>query len=195
MLQDFIAAEGGNGQITISDQEATITAQARTDWFFHPDGFSRQANVPSLVLETTAPEVSLAAKVSVGFAGIYDAGALFVETGPDHWAKLAFELSPQGFPTIVSVVTKGTSDDCDGPRHPADAVWLRLHVRGGIVAFHFSEDGQFWRFNRTFSLPRSPGAAIRLGLSAQAPTREGCTARFTEVKLRHTPLIDFRDGS
>ncbi len=45
MLQDFIATEGGNGQITISDQEATITAQARTDWFFHPDGFSRQANV------------------------------------------------------------------------------------------------------------------------------------------------------
>lgn len=156
MLQEFIAAENGNGKITISDQEATIATQARTDWFFHPDGSSRQANVPSLVLETTAPEVSLAAKVSVGFAGTYDAGALFVDTGPDHWAKLAFELSPQGFPTIVSVVTKGTSDDCDGPRHPADAVWLRLHVRGGIVAFHFSEDGHFWRFNRTFLLPPQP---------------------------------------
>ena len=46
MLQDFIAAEGGNGEITISDQEATITAKARTDWFFHPEGSSRQANVP-----------------------------------------------------------------------------------------------------------------------------------------------------
>jgi regulation of enolase protein 1 (concanavalin A-like superfamily) len=98
MLQNFIATEGGNGQITISDQEATITARARTDWFFRPDGSSRQANVPSLVLKTMAPEVSLAAKVSVGFAGTYDAGALFVDTGPDHWAKLAFELSPQGFP-------------------------------------------------------------------------------------------------
>lgn len=101
-------------------------------------------------------------------------GALFVDTGPDHWAKRAFELSPQGFRTIVCFVTKGTSDDCDGPRLPADEVRLRLHVRRGIVAFHFSEDGQFWRFNRTFSLPRSPGAAICLGFSAQAPTGEGC---------------------
>lgn len=195
MLQDFIAAEDGNGQITIDDQGATISANAQTDWFFHPDGSSLRSNVPSLYLESTAPEVSLVAKVSVGFAGTYDAGALFVQSGPDHWAKLAFELSPQAIPTIVSVVTKGTSDDCDGPRHPDDTVWLRLHVRGGIVAFHFSEDGQFWRFNRTFSLPRSPGAAIRLGLSAQAPTGEGCTAKFTEVSLRHKPLIDFRDGS
>ncbi|TGN67205.1 DUF1349 domain-containing protein [Paracoccus liaowanqingii] len=179
----------------MNDNAATISAGTRTDWFFHPDGSSRQANVPSLVLETTASEISLSAKVSVGFVGTYDAGALFVHTGPDHWAKLAFELSPQGFPTIVSVVTKGTSDDCDGPRYTPCTVWLRLHVRGGIVAFHFSEDGQVWRFNRTFSLPRSPGAAIRLGLSAQAPTGAGCTARFTEVQLRHTPLIDIRDGS
>ena len=69
MLQDFIAAADGNGQIAIDEQGITISAEARTDWFLHPDGSSRQSNVPSLFLETTAPEVSLAAKVSVGFAG------------------------------------------------------------------------------------------------------------------------------
>lgn len=195
MLDAFTATPDGHGTITIDATGATIAAGAATDWFFRPDGSQQKAEVPRLILDTTAPEISLSARVSVGFAGIYDAGALFVQTAPDQWAKLAFEQSPQAGPTIVSVVTKGTSDDCDGPAHAADAVWLRLHVRAGIVAFHFSDDGRLWRFKRTFSLPRQPGAAIRLGLAAQAPKGEGCTARFAQVQLRHAPLMNFRDGS
>lgn len=167
MLQDFVAADE-NGQIAVDDQGATISTKARIGLIFHPDGSLRQSSVLSLVLQTSASEVSIVAKVSVGFAGTQDAGALFVQTGPDHWAKPAFEASPQAFPTIVSVATKGRSDDCDGPRHSANSVWLRLYVRGEIAAFHSSENGQFCSFNPTFSLLRSPGAAISLSLSAQA---------------------------
>lgn len=106
----------------------------------------------------------------------------------------AFALSPQGFPTVVSVVTKQTSDDCDGPRLAQGLVWLRLYLQGEVVAFHFSEDGEFWRFARTFSLRRHPGGSVTLGLAAQAPMGAGCEAVFRSVSVSHDLITDFRNG-
>ena len=194
-MQAFQAEARQHGAIQRTADGARIAAHAKTDWFFPPNGLSQQCNVPALVLETPAPVVSLQAQVSVNFSGTYDAGLLFVEMAPDQWAKLAFELSPQGFPSVVSVVTKQTSDDCDGPRYAGESVWLRLYVQDQVLAFHFSEDGALWRFARTFSLPRRSDGAIRLGLAAQAPVGAGCEALFRSVAVSHELITDFRNGS
>ena len=178
----------------LTEDGARISANANTDWFFHPNGKTQQSNVPSLALETSDSVISITAQVSVNFSGTYDAGVLFIQTAPDQWAKLALEFSPQGFPTVVSVVTKQTSDDCDGPRLPKVLVWLRLYVQDEIVAFHFSEDGELWRFARTFSLPRRPDGVIKLGLAAQAPMGSGCEAMFRSVSVSHATIPDFRNG-
>ena len=193
-MQEFKPNTNASGAIEISSDGVLISADSKTDWFFHPNGESRQSNVPSLVLETTDPVISIVALVSVEFSGTYDAGTLFVQTAADQWAKLAYELSPQAIPTIVSVVTKMTSDDCDGPRLPGGTVWLRLYINESIVAFHFSEDGKLWRFNRTFSLPREAGVPVKLGLSAQAPLGGGCNARFRAVSVARNVILDFRNG-
>jgi regulation of enolase protein 1 (concanavalin A-like superfamily) len=193
-VKDFQQNLNNSGQIELTTDGAVISASAETDWFFHPNGQVRLSNVPSLFIETDAQVISLRALVTVEFAGSYDAGALFVQTAEDHWAKLAYEFSPQAIPTVVSVVTKGVSDDCDGPRVPAGQVWLRVYVDGNIVNFHFSEDGTFWRFNRTFALPRSLDGKIKLGLSAQAPLGNGSRATFRNVTVNHDAISNFRNG-
>ena len=65
----------------------------------------------------------------------------------------------------------------------------------GVVAFHYSLDGgKYWTLHRLFTL-RDPHAPLSVGLLAQAPTGEGCTARFSEIRYAESALADPRDGS
>ena len=188
-----------HGSIEVKDDSTVcISAGPHTDWFFRPDGTGRRAtNVPKLSQSISAPTFSLSAQVHVDFGARYDAGALWISCdGDETWAKIAFEYSAAGIPTIVSVVTRGTSDDADGPALTlGDDVYLRLYTDGRIVAFHFSLDGKTWKFVRLFTLPRLETRPIKVGLGAQSPTGDGVLAEFTEVKLSFAQIGDFRDGS
>lgn len=194
MTSQFKAQNCQFGTIHFEGATARFVAAPKTDWFFHPDGTLQQENVPQLVATVDEPVFSLTAKVRVDFKSSYDAGALFVRTARDQWGKIAFEFSPDSIPTIVSVVTRGTSDDCDGPRHPADFVYLRAYVDEMTFAFHFSEDGKRWRFLRWFKLDRSKTSPIEIGLSGQSPTGEGCTSEISEIKLSFERISNLRDG-
>jgi regulation of enolase protein 1 (concanavalin A-like superfamily) len=94
-----------------------------------------------------AGDFRLVARVSVEFASKYDAGVLVLQAGERNWAKLCFELSPQLTPMAVTVVTRGTSDDCNSfeveatPHGEDDQVRERK-------AFHASSDGSWWRLLR-----------------------------------------------
>ncbi|MHA6195382.1 DUF1349 domain-containing protein [Pseudomonas wadenswilerensis] len=184
-----------NGSAQVGTDGLSLTAAARTDWFFHPAGETRRANVIRAVMTVDEVVFTLSAKVSVDFRRAFDAGSLFVQVDEDNWAKLAFELSGAGEPTVVSVITRGTSDDADGPSLPGDAVWLRVHGNGDTLAFHFSVDGRHWRFLRWFTLPGLARRPLRVGVATQAPTGEGCSARFSEFSLDYQPIVDLRNGS
>lgn len=193
-LKDFVAVGGEHGRIDRTETGAILYANAGTDWFFHPAGSSRQNDVPALCLETFAPVVQLVARVAVDFGSTYDAGALFVRTAADQWAKIAYERNSQAIPTIVSVVTRGTSDDSDGPLHPVGPVWLRVAVDRATVAMHYSTDGKLWHFLRFFALDRDEGAPVAIGLAAQSPLGTGCCAKFVDVRLAYAALADLRHG-
>jgi regulation of enolase protein 1 (concanavalin A-like superfamily) len=77
-------------------------------------------------------------------ASTFDAGVLFVHADDTTWAKLCLELSPQGQPMIVSVVTRDVSDDCNS--HPLEGAesWLRVARLSSAFAFHVSRDGERW---------------------------------------------------
>lgn len=182
-----------HGTIRSSDDAILIEAAAATDWFFEPYGKIRRTNVPRLVRTIDSPIFSLQARVAPAFASDYDAGALFVETAAGAWGKLAFEYSPQKFPTIVSVVTKDTSDDSDGPRFDGKEGYLRLYADNGAFALHFSADGKYWRFLRWFALPLGEGP-LTVGISSQSPTGSGCLSRFSEIDLRFDKIENLRDG-
>jgi uncharacterized protein len=135
----------------------------------------------------------LSARVTVGFAATYDAGVLLLYAGEREWGKLCFEYSPQRQPMVVSVVTRGLSDDCNSFVVEGDQVWLRVARLGRAFAFHASTDGTFWHFVRHFTLDAEETIAV--GFSAQSPTGEACTATFDEIRYAPERLHDLRSGA
>jgi uncharacterized protein len=111
----------------------------------------------------------------------------------DAWAKLCFEYSPHGEPMVVSVVTRGVSDDCNAAVVPGDTVFLRIAHTPGSTAFHFSRDGQYWNLVRYFTLGAVPG--LRLGFSSQSPTGSGCRAVFSDIRYAQGTIADIRGGA
>jgi len=171
----------------------SLEAGARTDLFVDPSGeLDPVLDAPALVGETTGDYV-LSARVGVGFAATFDAGALLLYAGEQAWAKLCLEYSPQREPMIVSVVTRDGSDDANGFVVEGDEAWLRIARLGRAFAFHASIDGWEWRLIRHFTLGSDVDPAV--GFEAQSPTGEGCTARFEQVRFEPARLGDLRDGS
>jgi regulation of enolase protein 1 (concanavalin A-like superfamily) len=93
---------------------------------------------------------------------------------------------------IVSVVTRGVSDDANGAVVAGDRIWVRVARIGGACALHASDDGERWYLVRHFALDAPDGLAA--GFLAQSPTGEGCTAMFDDVRFAAQTLGDLRGG-
>jgi uncharacterized protein len=205
--------DGPDGAWRLADPSTLIgTAGPRTDLFADPRTGTATSNAPRLLTAPPAGDFQLSARVEVGFGSTYDAGVLLLWAGADTWAKLCFELSPQGQPMIVSVVTIGRSDDANGFTVDGSAVWLRISGLRGAYAFHASTDGQWWHLIRHFTLDparervggaeRSRAGAelerdpvnAQVGFEVQSPLGEGCRATYTQIGYRAYSLDDLRDG-
>lgn len=168
----------------------TITAPAKSDWFIDPQGMENINNAPALLFPVSSP-CMLSARISVSPEAMYDAGALVIFESTQSWGKFALELSPQGNLNIVSVVTKGTSDDCNA-FSVTSPVYLRLSKLEQAYAFHFSQDGGEWSLIRYFKLLEEANPCM--GFLAQSPTGNGCTAQFGEIHYEPYLLTDIRSG-
>ncbi len=175
------------------------TAPGHTDLYVNPGG-EDSADAQSLLnaatlLGTPPPgDFQLSARVSVAFASRFDAGVLMLWRDERTWAKLCFELSPAGDPMVVSVVTRGESDDANAFVVGGRTVWLRIARVDRVYAFHASLDGLSWPLVRVFTLGVEL-ADHRLGFEAQSPTGEGVGVTFDRVHFSTARLADLRDGS
>ncbi|MEU4835416.1 DUF1349 domain-containing protein [Streptosporangium sp. NPDC023615] len=171
------------------DGALTVEAGPGTDLFTDPGGPDRFANAPALVGRLEG-DFTLSARVGVDLLSTYDAGVLLLHADEHTWAKFCLEMSPQGRPTIVSVVTRGVSDDCNSLTLEGDDIRLRISRIGSAFAFHVSTGTGFWHLIRYFTLDGDP----EVGFLAQSPTGQGCAVRFEDV--RHSPerLADLRNG-
>ncbi len=174
-----------------ADGRLTISAGPRTDLFISPQGEPPVLNAPRL-LGPLRGDFQLAARVTVDFQATFDAGTLLVWRDERTWAKLCFEYSPQGQPMIVSVVTRGTSDDANSAVVDGRSVWLRVSRIGPAFAFHASRDGSRWDLVRHFAI--DAGDTPLVGFVAQSPTGAGCTASFEALRLSGERLADIRSG-
>ena len=170
----------------------TLTAAAHTDMFVDPAGAEQVPDAGRFVGLPPAGDFTLAAQVSVEFASMYDAGVLLLHAAERDWAKLCFEYSPQLKPTAVTVVTRGTSDDCNSFEVDGSTLWLRITRSGTAWAFHASTDGAWWRLLRYFTLGTD---LVRVGFLAQSPTGDGCAATFDHITFRPGAPENLRDGS
>lgn len=180
------------GTVSFGEGGVTIAAGPGTDAFSPPDGGPAIDRLPGLRLPVPEGEWRVVARVAPAFRATFDAAALVVRSDAGAWAKLAYERSPDGRGTAVSVVTRGTSDDANGPTFGLAALWLRVAYTGKVVAFHTSVDGVRWDLLRLFALP---GRVQAVDLIAQSPMGEGCSARIDGVALLAGCPTDMRDGS
>ena len=181
-------------QATVSGGSLILTSGAKSDLFIDPEG--GEGARPDAGRLTGLPgdlDFTLSARVTVRFGSVFDAGVLLLYLSERRWAKLCYELSPQQRPTAVTVVTHGTSDDCNSFETAGGPLWLRITRSGRAWAFHASEDGAWWRLLRYFTLGEASGA--RVGFLAQSPTGPGCTAVFEEIACKPGAPADLRDGS
>jgi regulation of enolase protein 1 (concanavalin A-like superfamily) len=175
----------------------TLTGAAGTDLFVDPAG-PEPARLPDAGRFTGLPpggDFTLTAQVSVEFRSMYDAGVLLLHAGDRRWAKLCFEYSPQLRPTAVTVVTRGTSDDCNSFEVDGSTLWLRITRSRAAWAFHASTDGSWWRLLRYFALTDDLTERVKVGFLAQSPAGEGCAATFDHIAFRPGAPGNLRDGS
>ena len=170
-----------------------ILAGPLSDWFHNPGSQAVTRNAPVALFTPPAENFSLSAKVNVEFKSTYDAGVLFVYVNDETWAKLCFEFSPQKEAMVVSVVTRGRSDDCNSALIGGHTIFLRVYRQADALAFHYSTDGQTWRFVRFFTIGSL--AAMRIGFAAQSPTGPGCQVHFSQIDFRLRNISDLRDGT
>lgn len=178
------------------EQAGTVVAAApaRTDFYVDPTGPDSFGNATTLLGTPPAGDFQLSARVSVDFQSEYDAGVLMLWADEQHWAKFCFEFSPAREPMIVSVVTRGVSDDANAYTVNERTTWLRISRLGSAYACHASADGKSWTFVRVFRLGDDV-SQHRIGFEAQSPTGDGCTVTFDEIRFEGRRLADLRDGS
>jgi uncharacterized protein len=169
-----------------------VTAGPLTDTFTSPSTGIPQDNAPAALFTPPDPAFLLSAKVAVDFAADFDAGVLQVRAGEALWAKLCFEYSPQRQPMVVSVVTRGASDDCNHVVIDGREIYFRVAVTPRTVAFHYSHDATYWNFVRYFTLGQFD--AVQAGFSSQSPRGQRCQAVFTDIRYRSGELRDLRNG-
>lgn len=179
--------------LTESDGSVSFEAPGKTDYFVDPVSGAVTRSAPFYYV--IPPEAfTFTARVSPAFAATYDAGALFYYAEEHSWVKLAFENTDMAYPAVVSVVTRGKSDDCNGEPVRAGSLWLRMSGKDDVLGLYYSLDGVKWKMQRLLSLEVPRNVSPRLGLVVQSPTGEGCRAVFDHIELTDTEVRSFRSG-
>jgi uncharacterized protein len=161
-----------------SENVLTISSNPKSDWFVDPFDGTVASSAPILFF-TPGSDYVLSARVTVKFATKWDAGALMLMGDDHHWAKLSFEYSPDGKPTLVTVVTRGLSDDCNSMNVPGDSLYLRIAKSSRTYVFYFSTDGKNWQILRTFSLDTE--LPVHVGFESQSPAGAGAVVSFSAI--------------
>jgi regulation of enolase protein 1 (concanavalin A-like superfamily) len=175
-----VSAESTGGTLT-------IVSGAKTDWYISPiDG--QVSNSAPLLLFRPEGDFVLSAKVTVDFRSQWDAGYLMVYADDTTWAKFALEMSAYKEPTVVTVVTRGISDDCNSTVVSGNSIYLRVALRGQAILLYTSPDGGAWRLVRAFSI--GAPADLRVGFASQSPVGEGGSAVFSAIDYRRKTISD-----
>ena len=191
-------SSAGAWQFDAQASTLTATAAARSDIFIDPGGATTlnaesMLNAATLLGTPPAGDFQLSARATVGFGATFDAGVLLLWIDERHWGKLCFEFSPAQEPMVVSVVTRGVSDDANAFVVSGQSVWLRASRIDHAYAYHASTDGRHWRMIRFFRIGET-SAGDKVGFEAQSPTGDGCRVIFDDIRFVAERLGDLRDG-
>jgi len=178
----------------ISETKSSIEIEApgKSDFFIDMLSMKERDDAP-FYYEKRKGDFVMRVKVRPDFKKAYDAGGLFIYDTARKWIKLEFEMTDLGYPSVVTVVTDGVSDDCNGERQgEAKEIWLQVARRGSNWVLYHSDNGKKWKMARYFRLKMKE--SVRIGLEAQSPIGNGCKVEFSNFKIEDNDLKDMRKG-
>lgn len=170
------------------DNSLSVAAPAIADFFIDPSGETNKNSAPYLYTLLRG-DFSVVTRVSVEMKEQYDSGCLMIMADDRNWAKICFEFF-DNTPSILSVVTRNTSDDCVSRQVEVQQPYLRAARSGNCFAFHYSVDGQHWSLVRYFGMDCPE--EIKVGVAAQAPISEGCQVGFEHFTIEEAASGDIR---
>lgn len=93
---------------------------------------------------------------------------------------------------IVSVVTKGTSDEANGViLNKEKQVWLATVRKNNIYSMHWSKDGKSYRMARLASMPEAD--IVKIGIEAQSPVGNVAVHKIIYFGLEERTVGNLRD--
>ncbi len=181
-----------------TNEKITIIATPKSDFFRGNSDECEEGFLPEAL--TNAPfyytdiegDFVMRVKVSHAFTDTYDSASIMVLKDLECWAKACFEYTDFGTHAVVSVVTRGTSDDANGCNLNRNDVWLQLCRVKNDFAFHFSEDGKTFYMMRYFTLPADK--VMKVGLLAQSPLGEGGERIYEHLSIEKRTVQNIRAG-
>lgn len=177
---------------TIQNGTLTILASKGTDFFNNPEDSSITATAPIFFRELTG-DFMATALVKPDFSSQWNAVALMVYMDDDYWIKYAFENSDATGKSIVSVVTKGVSDDANGViLNDRDQIWLKMIRKGDLFAMFWSMDGDSYKMTRLTRMPETE--KVKIGIEAQSPVGEPVTHEIKFFGIEQKTVEDMRKG-
>lgn len=181
-----------------TDGRFEMMATEKSDFFCHHgavgvEGITPESlcNAPFYYTEV-AGDFVMRVQVSHAFKDIYDSASIMVMKDMTHWAKACFELTDFHTHAVVSVVTRGESDDANGCNIEGNTVWLQMCRSGNSFAFHYSTDGDNYDMMRFFYLPVDE--VVKVGLLAQAPLGQGGKRIYEHLSIDSVTVNNIRMG-
>lgn len=165
--------------LTPDDSILEIAAAGKTNLFVSPSGHYNVQNAPMVLFHPDTSFV-LRAKVSGDLKEVYDVAALVVYQDSSYWGKFCYENSVDKRPTIVSVVNRIFSDDCNSMHIDKDHAFMAVVKKGLEMSFHYSPDGKSWEMIRNFRLETDKN--LRVGFAVHGSRGNGFEAQFSQIK-------------
>lgn len=168
-----------------------IVAGEKTDKYIAPDYSYSIDNAPRAVFDADKDFV-FSAVIQHPFENKWDGGALVLEADKDNWIKFCFEKDYTGAKRVVSVVTKGISDDANSIDLPSDTAHFKIAKKTDAVYLYVAKSPNNWFLVRAINFKFNQ--PLKLGLLAQSPEGKTNTVNFSDVKYSAVTIKDFWVG-
>jgi len=179
--------ENNPDSFSIDNGVLNIEAGDSTDMFRDPNVTYNTDTAPKLAFYPDTDFV-LSASISHDFTSKWDGGALFLKSDSLHWIKFCFEKDYTGSRRVVSVVTKGVSDDCNSVAINTNTVYYKIAKAGNVITLYYSENGGQWFLVRHLQFDCPAGFSI--GFLAQSPVGTSCRVTFGDIRYSAKTIGD-----
>ena len=170
----------------INKSSFTIISNEKTDMFRDPNVTYNTDNAPKLLFEADSNFV-LSAAIEHAFQSKWDGGAIVLKKDSLNWVKCCFENDYTGARRIVTVVTKGISDDCNSVEIKGNKVYFKLAKADNVITIYYSLNGTKWFLIRHFTFD---GDNLNVGFLSQSPTGKECKVTFSDIKYMAKKIKD-----